>query len=207
MIYREYSRAAARADEPYYPVNTPRDRATLSAYKALAGREPNVVFGGRLGSYKYLDMHQADRGRPENVPGRVAPFFARTAPPRRPGRRLERTDARPWPTWSSSGPSSRRSAGWQTAVLPPVAGTGGPVEPVFPDRFSARLAAGTRLSTDTYFNTFFEATGGGTRRLGRLGLRVRAAGAGVGPAGPPAAAAGRAVLAVGRFDRGTGRTR
>jgi UDP-galactopyranose mutase len=59
VIVREYSRSAQRGDEPYYPVNTPADRAVLERYRALAAREPDVYFGGRLGTYKYLDMHMA----------------------------------------------------------------------------------------------------------------------------------------------------
>ena len=58
-IAREYSRFATRADEPYYPIDTPRDKAVYHAYRARARAEPNVYFGGRLGSYRYLDMHQA----------------------------------------------------------------------------------------------------------------------------------------------------
>ena len=56
---REYSRFAQAGDEPYYPVNTPEDRGKLLGYRELATREPNVLFGGRLGTYKYLDMHMA----------------------------------------------------------------------------------------------------------------------------------------------------
>jgi UDP-galactopyranose mutase len=59
IIMREYSRFAARDDEPYYPVNTAADRARLLAYRALADGEPDVHFGGRLGTYQYLDMHMA----------------------------------------------------------------------------------------------------------------------------------------------------
>jgi len=59
IISREYSRFAARADEPYYPINTPRDKEIYGRYKARAALEPNVIFGGRLGTYRYLDMHQA----------------------------------------------------------------------------------------------------------------------------------------------------
>ncbi|WP_296667957.1 UDP-galactopyranose mutase [Demequina sp.] len=59
IIAREYSRFAGRADEPYYPINTPRDRALVRAYRELAAREDGVHFGGRLGSYRYLDMHMA----------------------------------------------------------------------------------------------------------------------------------------------------
>ncbi len=59
VIVREFSRFAAPGDEPYYPVNTPADRAGLLAYRALAADEPDVHFGGRLGTYQYLDMHMA----------------------------------------------------------------------------------------------------------------------------------------------------
>ena len=46
-------------DEPYYPINTAEDRAKLLKYRDLAKQEPMVLFGGRLGTYKYLDMHMA----------------------------------------------------------------------------------------------------------------------------------------------------
>jgi len=59
VIMREYSRFAGPADEPYYPVNTPADRERLAGYRQLAAAEPGVLFGGRLGSYQYLDMHMA----------------------------------------------------------------------------------------------------------------------------------------------------
>ena len=59
VIVREYSRFASRDDEPYYPVNTPTDRAGLLAYRELAKGEQDVFFGGRLGTYQYLDMHMA----------------------------------------------------------------------------------------------------------------------------------------------------
>jgi UDP-galactopyranose mutase len=59
VIQREYSRFAAREDEPYYPVNSSGDRETLLKYRELAEVEPRTLFGGRLGTYKYLDMHMA----------------------------------------------------------------------------------------------------------------------------------------------------
>ncbi len=59
VIVREYSRFAGRDDEPYYPVGTAADRERLAAYRALAAAEDGVVFGGRLGTYRYLDMHMA----------------------------------------------------------------------------------------------------------------------------------------------------
>lgn len=58
-IMREYSRFAAGNDEPYYPINTAADRKTYDAYRAMAAAQDTVIFGGRLGSYRYLDMHQA----------------------------------------------------------------------------------------------------------------------------------------------------
>ncbi|WP_046319327.1 UDP-galactopyranose mutase, partial [Mycobacterium sp. UM_Kg1] len=62
VIMREYSRFADDADEPYYPINTEADRAVLTAYRARAKAETDsakVLFGGRLGTYQYLDMHMA----------------------------------------------------------------------------------------------------------------------------------------------------
>ena len=59
FISREYSRFASRADEPYYPVNTDADREKLVKYRKLMDVEKDVWFGGRLGSYQYLDMHMA----------------------------------------------------------------------------------------------------------------------------------------------------
>ncbi|MEE6389432.1 MULTISPECIES: UDP-galactopyranose mutase [Microbacterium] len=59
VIMREFSRFAERDDEPYYPVNTPTDREGLLAYRELAKGEQDVHFGGRLGTYQYLDMHMA----------------------------------------------------------------------------------------------------------------------------------------------------
>jgi UDP-galactopyranose mutase len=59
VIAREYSRAATRDDEPYYPVSTSVDRERLAVYRELARDEQSVHFGGRLGTYQYLDMHMA----------------------------------------------------------------------------------------------------------------------------------------------------
>ena len=59
VIMREFSRFADKGDEPYYPVNTAEDRAKLLKYRELAKQETMVLFGGRLGTYKYLDMHMA----------------------------------------------------------------------------------------------------------------------------------------------------
>ena len=59
VIMREFSRFADRDDEPYYPVNTPTDREGLLSYRELTKGERDVHFGGRLGTYQYLDMHMA----------------------------------------------------------------------------------------------------------------------------------------------------
>ncbi len=59
VIMREYSRFAERTDEPYYPINTDADREKLLAYRKLTEGEQGVFFGGRLGTYQYLDMHMA----------------------------------------------------------------------------------------------------------------------------------------------------
>lgn len=59
VIAREYSRFAGPSDEPYYPINTPEDRRKLSLYRREAEAQPNLHFGGRLGTYQYLDMHMA----------------------------------------------------------------------------------------------------------------------------------------------------
>lgn len=56
VISREYSAEWRLGDEPYYPVNDARNNALYEQYKALAEQERNVIFGGRLGSYKYYDM-------------------------------------------------------------------------------------------------------------------------------------------------------
>jgi UDP-galactopyranose mutase len=56
VISREYSSEWKPGDEPYYPVNDTKNSALYESYKALAKTVPNVIFGGRLGEYKYYDM-------------------------------------------------------------------------------------------------------------------------------------------------------
>ena len=58
VISREYSSEWKPGDEPYYPVNDERNGALYLKYKALAEQERNVIFGGRLGEYRYYDMDQ-----------------------------------------------------------------------------------------------------------------------------------------------------
>jgi UDP-galactopyranose mutase len=76
IIYREYSRFARRGDEPYYPINTQADRTILDSYRTMMASHPNVIFGGRLGSYKYLDMHQAIGAALKVFESRVEPLLA-----------------------------------------------------------------------------------------------------------------------------------
>ena len=59
VIVKEYSRAAKEGDEVYYPINTPEDREKVAKYRELVEKEDGVLFGGRLGTYHYLDMHMA----------------------------------------------------------------------------------------------------------------------------------------------------
>ena len=56
VISREYSSEWKPGDEPYYPVNDERNGKLYQDYKSLADAEPKVIFGGRLGEYKYYDM-------------------------------------------------------------------------------------------------------------------------------------------------------
>lgn len=56
IISREYSSEWKRGDEPYYPINNEKNDALYEKYKALAEQEKDVIFGGRLGNYKYYDM-------------------------------------------------------------------------------------------------------------------------------------------------------
>lgn len=58
VISREYSSEWKPGDEPYYPVNDDKNGALYRQYRALADGEENVIFGGRLGEYKYYDMDQ-----------------------------------------------------------------------------------------------------------------------------------------------------
>ena len=56
MISREYSSEWKLGDEPYYPVNDEKNEKLYEEYKKLAEKEENIIFGGRLGEYKYYDM-------------------------------------------------------------------------------------------------------------------------------------------------------
>ena len=78
VIVKEYSRFAEDNDEPYYPINTPEDREKLEAYRKLAAAESEenkVLFGGRLGTYQYLDMHMAIGSALSMYDNQLQPFF------------------------------------------------------------------------------------------------------------------------------------
>ncbi len=83
VIMREFSRAAGDDDEPYYPINTPEDREKLTAYRDRAKREAaenHVLFGGRLGTYQYLDMHMAIASALSMFDNTLVPFFESGVP-------------------------------------------------------------------------------------------------------------------------------
>ncbi|TWP51595.1 UDP-galactopyranose mutase [Lentzea tibetensis] len=83
VIVREFSRAAEKDDEPYYPINTPEDREKLERYRELAkaeAAERNVLFGGRLGTYKYLDMHMAIGSALTAFDNKIAPHLTEGKP-------------------------------------------------------------------------------------------------------------------------------
>ena len=58
IITKEHSKTWEKGDEPYYPVNNDRNNHLYKSYKKLADKQGNVIFGGRLGHYRYYDMHQ-----------------------------------------------------------------------------------------------------------------------------------------------------
>jgi len=58
IIFKEFSRTAGKEDDPYYPINTSKDKEMYSKYVEESKTVKNVIFGGRLGTYSYLDMHQ-----------------------------------------------------------------------------------------------------------------------------------------------------
>ena len=80
VVMREYSRFAEDDDEPYYPINRSEDRTRLRAYRDLAAGEPSVLFGGRLGTYQYLDMHMAIGSALSRFDNVLAPHFRDRTP-------------------------------------------------------------------------------------------------------------------------------
>jgi UDP-galactopyranose mutase len=81
VIMREYSRFAGRGDEPYYPINTAQDRARLLSYREMADEQRDVFFGGRLGTYQYLDMHMAIASALNMYENKLRPRLARPGGP------------------------------------------------------------------------------------------------------------------------------
>ncbi len=67
VISKEYSSTWKLGDEPYYPVNDAKNGELYAKYKELADKYSNVIFGGRLGEYKYYDMHIVIRAALEKV--------------------------------------------------------------------------------------------------------------------------------------------
>lgn len=61
VISREYSKEWSKGDEPYYPVNNDKNNSLYEEYRKLAEQENKVIFGGRLGGYKYYDMDKVIR--------------------------------------------------------------------------------------------------------------------------------------------------
>ncbi len=75
VIMREFSRFASSEDEPYYPVNSVEDRTKLLQYREMAEELENVHFGGRLGTYQYLDMHMAIASALSDFENRIKGWF------------------------------------------------------------------------------------------------------------------------------------
>ena len=73
VVMREFSRQAGFEDEPYYPINSPEDRDKLARYRKLQELESNTFFGGRLGTYLYLDMHMAIASAMNMIEAEVIP--------------------------------------------------------------------------------------------------------------------------------------
>ena len=67
VISREYSVEWKIGDEPYYPVNNEKNAELYEKYRALAEKEANVIFGGRLGEYRYYDMDKVIRSVFEKI--------------------------------------------------------------------------------------------------------------------------------------------
>jgi UDP-galactopyranose mutase len=83
VIMREFSRFAGDDDEPYYPINTEADRELVAAYRDRAKAETasaKVLFGGRLGTYQYLDMHMAIASALNMYDNTLAPHLVDGAP-------------------------------------------------------------------------------------------------------------------------------
>lgn len=67
IITREYPASWQKGMEPYYPVNDEKNAALYAKYRALAEEKKNVIFGGRLGMYRYFDMDKVIRAALDTV--------------------------------------------------------------------------------------------------------------------------------------------
>ena len=72
VITREYPATWKKGDEPYYPINDEKNGALYAQYAELAKKEANVLFGGRLGQYKYYDMDKVSRSALDMVKEELA---------------------------------------------------------------------------------------------------------------------------------------
>ena len=72
VITREYPATWKKGDEPYYPINDEKNGALYAQYAELAKKEANVLFGGRLGQYKYYDMDKVIRSALDMVKEELA---------------------------------------------------------------------------------------------------------------------------------------
>ncbi len=75
VVMKEYSRFASKLDDPYYPVNSADDRAKILRYRAEAESMKLVHFGGRLGTYQYLDMHMAIASALADFDAKISKWF------------------------------------------------------------------------------------------------------------------------------------
>lgn len=83
LIFKEYSRSCGEDDVPYYPIRLAEEKTLLARYVELARRERGITFIGRLGTYRYLDMHvtiqealeTADRFLAAHAAGEDMPAF------------------------------------------------------------------------------------------------------------------------------------
>jgi UDP-galactopyranose mutase len=88
VIMREYSRFALKNDEPYYPIGRHEDKCRYDRYRKLTTLKKNIIFGGRLGTYRYLDMHQAIAAALRAYQTKVAPLLTGREVPNTPDREL-----------------------------------------------------------------------------------------------------------------------
>ena len=178
VIMREYSRFAEEATSPTTRSTPPRTASELLAYRELAKREPTVLFGGRLGTYQYLDMHMAIGSALSMFDNILRPHFDRRCRLRqRRSRRVSETTVQSARTRGSAagGPAGRRDLDVLplyvesgVARLGPETKSGKPAEG---DKRSATdnivaprpgpaashanaCPSGTRISFGTYFNAF-----------------------------------------------------